>query len=281
MCHFWVGCQDSLQQFIVAPSLLSKDDALARGGISPSLRSDLSHPASPVVVPFALVYENGNGFLMSISTSTHTVTKKVPLPSNPSQDFQLRQSMDGQWFVSSPSLGVSYWVAWWHYCLSFCLTEFSLGDFVCVTSCGGLQLCGWSCVLNLNHLSVRMLSSSRPNAVGLRNTSQRMFILILILGSELGYAHNALARWHTGLFKSPVEIVVLRCKDSQQDLAGVEEEAASAASAAPPVPAVAEVPAKAQVSQVSQVFFGTLISEHLRQHVYANRGTNDTLWNMK
>jgi hypothetical protein len=65
--------------------------------------------------PFALLYdENGQGQLLEICSQSFTVTKKALLAPNPSQDFQLRQSMDGSWFVSSAALQASHWAAWLH-----------------------------------------------------------------------------------------------------------------------------------------------------------------------
>ena len=62
--------------------------------------------------PYAICYEDGGAFLLDISPSDFIVKKKAPLPLNAANDFQVRQSMDGNWFVSSEALGQSHWVPW-------------------------------------------------------------------------------------------------------------------------------------------------------------------------
>lgn len=95
------------------PAVESDHDTTRGASPMRSLKSESMF--GDMACPFALLYdENGQGQLLEICSQSFTVTKKALLAPNPSQDFQLRQSMDGSWFVSSAALQASHWAAWLH-----------------------------------------------------------------------------------------------------------------------------------------------------------------------
>ena len=85
---------------------------MSKAPMSPSMRSIRCDVSQVTPCPYAICYEEGRAFLLDISPGDFVVKKKAPLPLNATQDFQVRQSMDGHWFVSSEALGQSQWAPW-------------------------------------------------------------------------------------------------------------------------------------------------------------------------